>query len=225
MKDFVLSLDLGQARDFSTLVVLRRVWWRKGERADPDRARLWHQIPTIVRWKLGTPYPKIVEETAQTFTMFAQQYAQLGCALVVDAGGPGRPVVDMLKAKPYGLRPIPVTITGGDLPHERPDSSLTVPKRDICSALVVAAQSGDVKTAPGEWAEEFDREIAAFGYVLKPRARHASYESMEDEVNDDIVVAAALGLWYSTVKLQRTYFSSRQGGEVSEPHHPLARKR
>jgi len=224
VKDYVIALDLGQAQDYSAAVVLKRCWWRKGERTDPERARLWHEIPTILRWPLGTPYPKIIQEVSETFALFETNYAQMGVVLVVDAGGPGRPVIDTFKAKPYRLRPVGVTITSGDLPHDRPDGSLTVPKRDICSALVVAYQSGDVKMNPKvEHAAEFKDEISKFGYVVKPASRKLGYEGLEPEVHDDIVVAAAMGLWYSTTKLARTYFDPKHGADVQPMHNPMAK--
>lgn len=224
MKDYIIALDLGQAQDYSAAVTLQRCWWRKGQRADPDTAKLWHQIPTILRWPLGTPYPKIVDEVSELYRLFESGYAQMGVTLVVDAGGPGRPVIDLFKVNK--IRPIGVTITSGDLPHDRPDGTLTVPKRDICSALVVAYQSGDVKMNPKqEHAAEFKDEISKFGYVVRPKSRKVGYEGLEPDTHDDIVVAAALGLWYSTVKLPRSYFDSkRDRGEVVAPYNPMAKE-
>ena len=184
MTDYILALDLGQAQDYSAAVVLHRRWWRTRERHDPSTARLWHGIPLILRWPLDTPYPRIVQEVAEAHALFVNK-AEFGVKLVVDAGGPGRPVIDLLKA----CRPVGVSITSGDVPHDRRDGTLTVPKRDICSALVVAYQNGDVKANPKlDNVQEFEKEISKFGYVVKPKSRKIGYEGLDPEVHDDIVV-------------------------------------
>lgn len=220
MKDYIIALDVGQAQDYSAMVVLHRVWWRKGQNPRVDAPRLWHEIPTIIRWPLGTIYPRIVEDVYETFRLFEETMAAWGTALVVDAGGPGRPVIDLLRAK--GLRPIGVTITGGNLPHEREDGSLTVPKRDMCTALVVAAQSGEIAVAKGlPEAKEFQKEVAAFGYTVNKKTGSMSYESIVAETHDDMVAAAALGLWYSTTRLPKG-FPNKDDGEVRDTdYRPL----
>jgi hypothetical protein len=132
-------------------------------------------------------------------------------------------VIDMLKAKK--LKVTGVTITGGDMPHDRTDGTLTCPKRDICSALVVAAQSGAVKVAKGlECAEEFEKEVGAFGYNIRRQSGKMGYESIVDEVHDDLVVAAALGLWYSTQKLPKGFPGAAGRGATVEDndYNPLA---
>lgn len=223
MKDYVIGLDLGQANDYSAMVVMRRVFWRKGQSPGKDPAKLWHQIVTVVRWPLLTVYPKIVEDVYEAYKLFEGTIAEMGVALVVDAGGPGRPVIDVLREK--GLKPIGVSITAGNLAHEREDGSLTAPKRDICTALLVAAQCGDVQVAPKvPDAQEFRNQIGAFGYKVKPASGDLSYESVMTEVHDDIVVAAAIALWYSTVRLSKSYFDSRQNrGHVEPAYNPMAK--
>jgi hypothetical protein len=214
VKDYIIALDLGQAQDFSAMVVLNRVWWRKGENPRKDPPRLWHTIPTIVRWPLTTIYPRIVEDVYETYRLFEDTMAQWGVALVVDAGGPGKPVIDLLRAK--GLKPIGVTITAGNLAHEREDGSLTVPKRDMCTALVVAAQSGQIGVAKDlPLAKDFHKEVASFGYTVNKKTGNMSYESIVSEVHDDMVAAAGLGLWYSTTRLPKS-FPQSGGGTIED---------
>ena len=214
MTDYVIGLDLGQAQDPAAMAVLHRVWWRKGQRPNVDVAQLWHEIPTLISWPLGTPYPRIVQDVIETYGLFSNTYARWGVKLVVDAGGPGRPVIDLLKGK--RMFPIGVTITGGESEHIHPDGTLSVPKRDICAALVVAAQSGDVKVPPQEWADEFEKQISTFGYVVTPKKQQMGYESMDNQVHDDLVLAAALALWYSTMKLPKAFPGQQRGAEIGD---------
>ena len=69
-----------------------------------------------------------------------------GAALVVDATGVGRAVLDQMRES--GLEPIPVTITGGrftsfDGDHWR------VPKKALLRPLVGATEAGRLKVAKG----------------------------------------------------------------------------
>ena len=224
MTDYIVSVDLGQAQDFSAVAVLRRQWWRAGESPNSDPPRMWHEVQTLHQWPLGTLYPEIADDIATQFRRIENSHSRLGAKLVVDQGGPGRPVIDMLKQQ-HGLRPVGVTITGGDVVHERTDGSLTVPKRDITSALIVAAQAGDLKVdETSEFYPTYEEELATFGYKINQTTGHTSYESLEDRVHDDLVVAVALGLWYSTTQISKAPPGS--GGyeaDLAEPYNPFGR--
>lgn len=227
MKDYIVSVDLGQSMDYSALTVLHRCWWRKGQRADPTTAKLWHAIEMLLRWPLGTPYPQIIDNIVEAYHYVQTVSANRdqGVALVVDQGGPGRPVIDLLRQR--RVRPIGVTITGGETVVQRPDNSLSCPKRDICSALVVAAQSGDVKVAAKlDLAAEFEKEVSSFGYVVKRKSGKVGYEALAEEIHDDLVVSAALGLWYSTTMLPKAFIPAGGGGATVEEndYNPLAKE-
>ena len=221
-RDYIVSVDLGQSQDYSAMAVLRRQWWRTGERPDPSTAKLWHEIPQLIRWPLDTPYPKIIQNIVEA-VRYIESVAKFGVALVVDQGGPGRPVIDLLKKAK--VRPIGITIIAGDHVTIRPDESMTCPKRDICAALVVAAQSGDLKVSNKlPLADDFETEVKAFGYTINRRTAKMGYESIVAKVNDDLVVSAAMGLWYST-QILSTAFVSETGRQTADDYHdydPLA---
>jgi len=199
--DYVISVDLGQAGDFSALSVLHRKWRRY--ETEVNRWPLYHEIPLMERWALHTAYPVIVEAIEKIYH-FVETKSEMGVRLVVDQGGPGRPVIDLLRQRK--LRPVGVTITAGLTVGVKTDGELTCPKRDICAALVVAAQSGDLKVASGlELASEFEKEVEAFGYTINRKTGNMGYESIVNEVHDDLVVSAAMGLWYSTAMLSKAF--------------------
>ena len=213
MIEHIIGVDLGQSQDFSALVVLRRAWWRGAIPPEPEYMRLWHQVMSIARWPLGTSYPKIAHDIGETYAIF-DNISPSGVKVVVDKGGPGAPVLEMQDLKK--LRPTGVTITGGLHVSEREDGSLTVPKRDICSALIVAAQGGNIKVATdNELAGEFDKEIAAFGYKVNLNSGE-TYESQQSSVHDDMVLAAAMALWYSTTQLPVRFPLHRSPGRVRD---------
>ena len=221
MKDYIVSVDLGQSQDYSALSVLRRRWWRAGQKPDLQTAKLWPEIPQLLRWPLGTPYPVIAQGIIET-VRFVESVAQFGVSLVVDQGGPGRPVIDFLrKAK---VRPIGVSITSGDSISVRPDESMTCPKKDICSSLVLAAQTGDLKVARNlTLASEFETEIKSFGYTVNRKTAKMTYESIVAQVHDDLVIAVALGLWYSTSVLSTAFMTgTRADKDYYAEYSPLS---
>ena len=67
-------------------------------------------------------------------------------ALVVDAGGPGQPVVDAMRAA--GLKSIAVSITAGKR-SRRAVGMVYVPKRELVRQLVTAFENGRLKVAKG----------------------------------------------------------------------------
>jgi hypothetical protein len=217
--EYVIGLDLGQAQDYSAFVVLKRCWWRGGEVPAPEHMRLWHQIDMMHRWAIGTDYPTIRQNVGELYASLDIE-SPGGVKLVVDQGGPGRPVVDLLR--PY--RPVGITITGGQKVNEKPDGSLTVPKRELCSALVIAAQSGDVKVAVDHpLAKQFDEEVGSFGYKVDLITGRESYESLQSRVHDDLVLAAAMALFYSTKQLSTVFPLQRKPSVVADmDYDPLA---
>ena len=116
----VIGADLGQAQDPTALAV--------AEVHTPEiHVRHLERIP------LGTPYPKVVERIGDLVDQLP------GAALVVDATGVGRAVLDQMRES--GLEPIPVTITGGrfislDGDHWR------VPKKALLRPLVATIEAG-----------------------------------------------------------------------------------
>ena len=67
-------------------------------------------------------------------------------ALVVDAGGPGRPVVDAMRVA--GLKPIAVSITAGKR-SRRANGMVHVPRREIVRGPAAAFKNGRLKIARG----------------------------------------------------------------------------
>ena len=194
MIDYIVSVDLGQSQDYSALAVLRRCW-------GPATGELWrHEVPTLMRWPLLTPYPLIVDDIERVCRGVDTELSRWGTRLVVDHGGPGRPVVDELRAR--ALDPAGVTITGGGMVNVHADGSVTVPKAEICQVFAAEAEARALKLpADAELAAEFSEELRAFGYVENPETHRMSYGSRDPAVHDDLVLAVAMGLWYSTTQL------------------------
>src|SRR5262245_17338447 len=125
MHDLVVGLDLGQAADYSALAALERAVQVESIGRSP-----LYLCRALKRWPLGTPYPAIVSAVAE----FLRKCTKIRTALVVDATGVGRPVVDQLLQ--FGVPGVmaPVTITAGRRAKETKDG-WCVPKKLIIGNL------------------------------------------------------------------------------------------
>jgi hypothetical protein len=213
---FYVGCDLGQAQDYTALVVV--------ENAD-DSLYVRH----IERLPLGTYYPDQVErikrlvsdERLQTeVTTYArQEFADRSVygswqapqltvgpkpmrppELVVDATGAGRPVVDMMRRE--GLQFAPVLITGGDAEHAG-GGFHRVPKRNLVSSVQVGLQTGALVIHPDlGLAETLRKELLNFRIKVNIATGHDSYEARREGDHDDLVLAVALACWGAERKPQ-----------------------
>ncbi len=200
---FFLGLDLGQAHDYTALGILERIPQFKDveivaqDRGVPYRTMQKEALPNryecrhLQRFKLGTPYPTIVSSVRDLLVTPALRGQT---ELVLDATGCGRPVRDMFVAA--GLRPIAVTITGGDsVTMDGPD--FRVPKRDLIGAVQVMLQTERLKIAKAlPDAVVLQEELLNFQVKITDDA-HDTYGSWRTGTWDDLVLAVAVAAWYA----------------------------
>ncbi len=184
MKQFYLGLDLGQAADYTALAILEKT---PGEQ--PDAAR--YDCRHLERLKLGTSYPAVAERVG---AMLATPELRGRTALVVDATGVGRPVVDMLRR--LALKPVPITITGGDkASHDA--GGWRVPKRDLVSVVQVLLQTERLRFAAAlPTVPTLVQELLAFRVKISADTAHDSYGAWREGAHDDLVLAVAVAAWY-----------------------------
>ena len=193
MYNFYIGLDLGQAQDYTALTVIER------KHFNYSLPREQYHVRHLERPKLGTPYPAIVEKVQDLM-----QSPQLlnRTALVVDATGVGRPVVDLFRKA--GLRPVAITITGGNSVGSG-DGGYHVPKRDLVSTLQVLFQTGRLKVAGDlKLAPVLVDELLNFKVKINVKTAHDSYEAWREGIHDDLVLAVALACWYGERRKKMT---------------------
>lgn len=217
---FIIGVDLGQAQDYTALVVLEREARATGETESIYRpaTRIWHDgrleagrrsdyltVPVtknyfaarhLERLPLGTSYPAQVERVKAVFCAVKGDKQ-----LVVDQTGVGRPVIDMLKAARLPVRA--VTITGGDT-VSRDGNGYRVPKRDLVSTVQVLLQSDRLKIAKAlPEAQTLVDELVAFKVTIGSSG-HDRYGNdvgaWRENAHDDLVLATALACWYGQNK-------------------------
>lgn len=185
-KCFVVGLDLGQAQDFTALVVMEKP-------ATEDDVKPVLQIRYIERFILGTPYPTIAKKVK--FFMTRPELKE-NSRLIVDATGVGKAVVDLLRVEGLsGL--IPVTITGGEV-VTKDDSGYKVPKRELVGILQVLLQTDRLFIdANLRLSQELLNELLNFKVKIDPKTAHDSYGAWREGTHDDLVLATALAAWYA----------------------------
>lgn len=192
---------MGQAADYTALAVLERKpppsdyaarRYRGGpEPPPPDRGPFSYDCRHLERLKLGTPYPAVAERVG---AMLATPELRGRTTLVVDATGVGRPVVDMLVR--LQLRPVPITITGGDKPTTD-GSGWRVPKRDLVGAVQVLLQTERIRFAAAlPTVPALVQELLAFRVKISADTAHDSYGAWREGAHDDLVLAVAVAVWY-----------------------------
>jgi hypothetical protein len=232
---YILGLDLGQAQDPTALVVLERIvvppdpangkrlagsgpplgvrtYWNPPPRP-PDRTR--YECGHIDRLKLGTPYPDVAEHVAAMLR--SPVLAEADTALVVDATGIGRPVVDLLIR--LGLDPVAITITGGDT-VSADAGGFRVPKRDLVGTCSVLLQTKRI-----QFSEKLPltpllvHELLEFRVKIDPLTAHDSYGArVREGAHDDLVLAVAVAAWYGEhwqPPLPRRHIGSRTYSSLS----------
>ncbi len=184
--DFIMGVDLGQAQDFTAVVVLERE-----ERETVNHFTVRH----LERLPLGTSYPEQVRHIKALYDRLKDDGHKLN--LVVDGTGVGRAVVDMLTQARLPVTAI--TITGGDA-VTREGRDFRVPKRDLVSVVQVLLQTSRLKidaTLPE--ASILTSELQGFKYSITA-AGHDRYgndvAAWREAAHDDMVLATAVACWW-----------------------------
>jgi len=189
---FIVGLDLGQSVDYSALCLIECSGGAFDE--PPHYGAKYYAVRHLQRWPLRTTYPTIAAEV--TTLLQRAPVAQAGWALMVDATGVGRPVVDLFRGA--GLPAIAVTLTGGIEENMGDYINVTVPKRTVVSNLVAAFQTERLKIADGlELAPTLMSELANFKLKINIATGNETYEAWRESIHDDLVLSVGIACWYA----------------------------
>jgi hypothetical protein len=210
---FTLGLDLGQAADFSALALVEkyRQPLREIDSHGNQTTETRYEARYLSRFPLGTSYSDVVANVAQlmkskellqweptTYRHGGKEPKLIRPALVCDATGVGRPIVDLFKKA--GLDPIGVSIHGGEKvsrDYERGICFWNVPKRDLVGQLQVVFQNKQLKISPHlPLAATLAEELRTFTRKINLTTAHESFEHWRDSQHDDLVLATALAYWW-----------------------------
>ena len=175
-RQILVGLDLGQAQDYTALVVVRHT-----RLLDVVHLFLCNHI---TRFPLGTSYTKIVDDVVKLVTrpelltdaetMYGRKYKATP-TLVIDQTGVGRAVVDMFERalEPWrGTYPNvePVTIHGGRNSGRSEDGrGWSASKLDLVASAQAALSEGRLKIVPSlDHADLLRRELQDYRVRLSP---------------------------------------------------------
>jgi hypothetical protein len=191
-----LGLDLGQRRDYSALATLSCEWTTEGR--DPVTWE-WKHIPRLIlrdleRFPLGTSYvfyPEAVERRVTQIDALTPAYGQRRVSLVVDAGGPGAPVVDEFRRARLDLELRPLIITAGNEPNTTAAGTLTAPRKVLISNLIILVDHKKLVAPAGlsSWDALVEEMLELNASTSQP---------LKTTAHDDMVMALALAAWQAT---------------------------
>jgi len=192
-----IGVDLGMRRDHSAIAVLDLVWRPRG-RCGVTYAWLFQPrltIRALERVPLGTCYREvhvIVREYVEQLRLRRDSagvpvdYRQ---ELVVDAGGPGPPVVAELRASmaPH-VQVTPVLLTAGKGENALSGGYLGVPRRSVVTGLIRMIHLRTLRAPPDllHFPVFMEELLELDGQTTHPATAAG---------HDDLVIATGLGAW------------------------------
>jgi hypothetical protein len=230
MNRFIFAVDLGKLSDPTAFSILDEKYQRSAHPTPHDIVighegrvkvdRLYH-LRYLARPPLRTSYIDLVDRINNL--MHSAELAG-NTDLVVDATGVGQPVVDMMID--IGLRPIAVSITGGNTVTRAESghighAAFNVPKKDIAGALQVMFGKGWIKV-PKDMAlvPEFLEEMAKFCIKIT-KAENVTYEALRASDHDDLVLSVGIGAWWALFSRGSSYTRDMlEDKEKQEPYNP-----
>jgi hypothetical protein len=187
---YFVGLDLGQAQDYSALVIL--------ERRGFSPQNYTFDCRFLHRWQLKTPYPQIVADTVRYMNSESlNKGVRERPVLALDQTGVGAGIADLFRQEKMAAKLIPIYITSGsDVTRE--GDVRRVPKRVLVTNTAIALQSGKLKISEElPLTKTLTSELENFQAKITSAGNDTYGAGAEWRVgnNDDLVLALALALW------------------------------
>ena len=181
---FFVGLDLGQARDYSAIIVNEKRVARDGG--------IFHAIRFAHRFRLGTNYLDVAREVADLMDRLPERPEPP--QVWADNTGVGRPVSDLLRDQ--GLRPWNVNLTAGANWSISGDRTISLPKSIMASTLNVALQNGEIGFAGDlPWLDQLTRELGTYRVTTTAASGVDSFSARTEADHDDFVVSLGLAVF------------------------------
>ncbi len=189
-RQWFLGLDFGQRQDYSAVAALELKWEHIGR--CPTYYTFGYQPQVVIRglrrFALDTPYvalgPQVIDYIRNTCGI------DQSVDLVLDASGPGAPMVEMFRnSLSDNVTVHPVIITSGQTENPIKGGARAIPRNALLTRLLLTMGAGSLIAEPGvpfwkEFVEEMTELSADDGH---PRSG----------AHDDLVIGAGLGLDYA----------------------------
>jgi hypothetical protein len=158
------------------------------------------------------------------------------CALVIDATGVGKAIVDLFRDGWTDYDPltqerrtlpgkptiIAVTLTSAEQPRSERWDEWYVPKRDVVMAFMVALQQRRFRAAKGlAEAETLFKEGQSFQWKIS-KAGNDLYGAWREGQHDDLLLACAIAVWWGQRYAPRSV-PGQQQSHATPTGNPLRR--
>jgi hypothetical protein len=199
---YTLGVDLGQAQDYTAVSII----------ANEPGSELF-TIAALKRLPLNKSYfeyAEIVKQRIAVLQTITGRPDQI--RLAVDRTGVGKAVFDIMVNT--GLRPVGITITGGNQVNEEVDGTgFRVPKRDLVGCVKVKLQNNNLKISSQiEDARLLQGEMQNFTYRITDSANDVYGREGK---HDDLLLSVACGLWLASRPAAFVSVSDSHGGYLS----------
>ena len=188
------ALDLGQRLDHSALAVLYLCWVAHGRCPVTFEYLFEPQLNVcfLKRFPLGISYECLYELLKERLEEFDPTLPVKSKQLIIDAGGPGPPIVDRLRRNLSDSVTIkPVIITGGKGANTLAGGYIGLPRRTIVSTLQLLMAANSLKCEDGleGWQILKEELLELSGNDTQPEDKSA---------HDDLAIATGLAAWAAT---------------------------
>jgi hypothetical protein len=185
--DYILGLDLGQARDHSALAILERIW----KPHPAGHLESHYVLRYLQRWPLQTSFPAVAADLAGLVRTPPLSWP----VLVIDQTGVGRAVVDFLIEAHLSASLEPVVISSGQRTSRDASGVWHVPKKALVRSLQVLLPTRRLQVAALPEQILLMQEMLTFRVRLTAAA-HETFAARRKRDHDDLVLAVALAAWW-----------------------------
>ncbi len=197
MNEWIISTDIAKAYDRTTIGVFQK----RNEYREDGRSvsyLLWRDL----KMEEQMPYMELGRYMCR-LDLNTELHGNND--LVVDSTGVGEAVCDIFEE--MGLNPERIIFTGGEKARVRTSSStgfgsfaprrtLNVPKNELIDTLKLAVEQRRLRIAPGITFEQDIKKQFSHFIEMETRTKKTTYGNDNPEVHDDIVISAAMAVWY-----------------------------
>lgn len=199
--EYIVSVDIGQAADFTAVGGLRRLPRETGKtkelyaRGSVEMTREYDDafhLGYAHRFPLHTPYPEIVDRLGEMVGRIPGTYQ-----IVADATGVGRPVVDMMRGAGLPVVGVVITAGAGAAHQDKETGYWKVPKRELVTRAQTYMQTSRLRISTKlKLADVIVKEMLAFKMKISAASGNVSFEAWREQAHDDLVLMLCMGVWW-----------------------------
>lgn len=188
------GLDLGQRKDHSAIAATELLWTPRG-RCPVTFAFLFEprlHIRLLKRFPKGLSYDRVYSLVDSCISIPAPAWRGAKRQLVIDASGPGAPIVDRLRRNlDRDLVLKPMLITGGKIARNLKGGYTSVPRRELISVIQLMMAAGTLKCA---------REVEGYQTLKDELLELGALDTqpVSSRAHDDLAIAVGLAVWAIT---------------------------